>query len=217
MQTPPLLSRCFSLKRQFFSNKLEAIAANAILLAALASVAFANGPVTITTANLPNAVVDSHYSGTVNATGGCSPYKWKIVSGSLPPGLTGQPSPSFKSYTISGTPTQAGNDTFQLGVQGCGGHVSKNTYTVQVQEVATNAVDLEWNPSNSPDITGYNVYRSAISGGPYSKVNTGGLVAGTVYADTTIAPGSTYYYVTTSVNSSNQESGYSNQVQAVIP
>ena len=177
---------------------------------------FAGKPIIITTTSLPNAVVGTQYSGTVNAIDGCTPYKWSIVSGSLPPGLTGKPSSSTTSYTISGTPTATGSDTFEISAEGCGGHISKETYTVQVEQPA-NAIDLNWSPSTSPDITGYNVYRSTISGGPYSKINTGGLVASTTYTDTTVALGTTYYYVTTSVNSSNQESGYSNQAEAVIP
>jgi len=32
-----------------------------------------------------------------------------------------------------------------------------------------------------------------------------------------VSPGETYYYVTTAVDSDNQESGYSNQAQATLP
>lgn len=185
-------------------------------MVALASIAFAKGGVTITTANLPNAVVGTDYSGTVNAIDGCTPYKWSIVSGSLPPGLSAEPSSSSTSYVISGTPTETGSDTFEVSVEGCGGHISKQTYIVQVQQPA-NAVDLNWNSSTSPNITGYNVYRGTISGGPYSRINTGGLVAGTTYTDASVAQDTKYYYVTTAVNSSDEESAYSNQVTAAIP
>lgn len=216
---PPLQTlRCafFLENRKVFSTKLKASTANVVLVLALGPIALAKGPVTITTTNLPNAVVGTYYSGTVKAIDGCTPYKWSIVSGSLPPGLSAEPSSSSTSYTISGTPTATGSGTFEVSVEGCRGHSSTKTYTVQVQQPA-NAVDLNWSPSTSPDITGYNVYRSTVSGGPYSKINTGGLVASTTYMDTTVAQGTTYYYVTTTVNSSNQESGYSNQAEAVIP
>jgi fibronectin type 3 domain-containing protein len=39
----------------------------------------------------------------------------------------------------------------------------------------------------------------------------------TAYNDSTVVSGQTYYYVVTAVNASSLESGYSNQVQAVIP
>jgi fibronectin type 3 domain-containing protein len=77
-------------------------------------------------------------------------------------------------------------------------------------------VDLVWNASTSPDVIGYNIYRGNRSGGPYSKINPVPN-ASTVYTDTSVTDGNTYYYVTTSVNSDNQESGYSNQSQATIP
>jgi uncharacterized repeat protein (TIGR03803 family) len=76
-------------------------------------------------------------------------------------------------------------------------------------------VDLSWNPSIS-SVAGYNVYRSSVSGGPYSKINSS-LVAATSYADVNVQPGQTYFYVTTAVNSAGVESAYSNQASAVIP
>jgi fibronectin type 3 domain-containing protein len=78
------------------------------------------------------------------------------------------------------------------------------------------SVLLSWTGSNSPNIDGYNIYRSGTSGGPYSKLNSS-LNPGTSYTDSTVVDGSTYYYVTTAVNSNSQESTYSNQAQAVIP
>ena len=81
---------------------------------------------------------------------------------------------------------------------------------------AQHSVSLSWNASTSQNVTGYNIYRGVKSGGPYSKINPV-LNASTVYTDTTVVDGQTYYYVVTAVNSSNQESGYSNQAQAVIP
>ena len=76
-------------------------------------------------------------------------------------------------------------------------------------------VSLAWDPSTS-SVVGYNVYRGVKSGGPYSKINS--IVdPNTSYTDTGVGPSQTYYYVTTSVNSSGQESGYSNQATAVIP
>ena len=74
-------------------------------------------------------------------------------------------------------------------------------------------VSLTWAPSTSP-VTGYKVYRGTASGGPYTLLQALGAV--TSYTDTTVLSGQTYYYVVTSVNSSNVESSYSNQAQAVI-
>jgi hypothetical protein len=78
------------------------------------------------------------------------------------------------------------------------------------------SVDLSWNASTSHDVIGYNVYRGIQSGGPYTQINPV-LDASTVYTDSAVADGTTYYYVTTAVNSDNQESVYSNEAQAIIP
>jgi fibronectin type 3 domain-containing protein len=76
-------------------------------------------------------------------------------------------------------------------------------------------VDLSWTASTS-SVIGYNVYRGTVSGGPYSKINSS-LIGGTTYSDTSVSPGQTYYYVTTAVNSSNNESAYSDQAVAAVP
>ena len=75
-------------------------------------------------------------------------------------------------------------------------------------------VDLSWTASS--DAVGYNIYRGTTSGGPYTIINSS-LDSTTAYTDSTVVSGSTYYYVATAVNSSSQESGYSNQATAVIP
>lgn len=80
---------------------------------------------------------------------------------------------------------------------------------------AQHSVNLAWSPSTSV-VVGYNVYRGVVSGGPYSKVNSA-VDPNVAYTDSSVSGGSTYYYVTTAVDSSGTESAYSNQVQAVIP
>ncbi len=77
------------------------------------------------------------------------------------------------------------------------------------------SVALSWNASTST-VAGYNVYRSTVSGSGYTKVNAS-LVVGLTYTDSTVQSGTTYYYVTTAVDSTGMESTYSNQVSAAIP
>jgi hypothetical protein len=77
------------------------------------------------------------------------------------------------------------------------------------------SVALAWNASTST-VAGYNVYRSTVSGGPYAKINSS-LVAALDYTDSTVQSSTTYYYVTTAVDSSGIESVFSNEVSAIIP
>jgi len=74
---------------------------------------------------------------------------------------------------------------------------------------------LTWTASTSANIAGYNVYRSTTAGGPYTKINSS-VVTGTTYTDITTQAGVTYYYVVTAVDTSNNESSYSNQAQGVV-
>lgn len=79
----------------------------------------------------------------------------------------------------------------------------------------THSVDLSWAPSTS-SVTGYNVYSSQISGGPYSKL-TASPVGATSYTDGSVTAARTYYYVVTAVSSTSGESAYSPQVSATVP
>ncbi len=83
-----------------------------------------------------------------------------------------------------------------------------------VQPVS-HSVTLTWAASTST-VSGYNVYRSTVSGGPYTKLNST-LVAATTYVDTAVQAGQTYYYVVTSVESTGAESADSAQVSATVP
>jgi Abnormal spindle-like microcephaly-assoc'd, ASPM-SPD-2-Hydin len=79
---------------------------------------------------------------------------------------------------------------------------------------AQHTVVLSWNASTSA--TGYNIYRSATSGTGYARVNSGpdGVLS---YSDTGVQNGQTYFYVTTAVDASGQESAYSSEVSVLIP
>jgi len=76
------------------------------------------------------------------------------------------------------------------------------------------SVDLSWNASSA--VVGYNVYRASRAGGPYSKINSV-LDASTVFTDSSVQGGQSYYYVTTSVDSTGAQSPYSNEIQTAIP
>jgi hypothetical protein len=83
-----------------------------------------------------------------------------------------------------------------------------------VQAVA-HSVTLTWTASTST-VSGYNVYRSSVSGGPYSKINST-MIAGITYIDSTVTSGQTYFYVVTSLNSNNVESANSAEVTVTVP
>ena len=76
-------------------------------------------------------------------------------------------------------------------------------------------VHLAWNASPS-QAAGYLVYRSMVSGSGYSLLNVQ-PISTLSYDDSTVASGTTYYYVVTAVNASGEQSTYSNMATAVVP
>jgi fibronectin type 3 domain-containing protein len=77
-------------------------------------------------------------------------------------------------------------------------------------------VALAWNASTAATVSGYNVYRTTVSGTGYAKINSS-LIVPLLYTDATIQNGTTYFYVTTAVDATGSESVFSNEVSAVIP
>jgi fibronectin type 3 domain-containing protein len=80
----------------------------------------------------------------------------------------------------------------------------------------THTVNLSWNASTSSNVAGYNVYRAVFqtSCSSYSKINSV-LNTSTLYTDASVSNGTSYCYASTAVNTSNEESGYSNIVSNV--
>ena len=80
----------------------------------------------------------------------------------------------------------------------------------------THSVNLSWNASTSSGISGYNIYRAVFktSCGSYAKINSA-LNTSTLYTDNSVIDGTSYCYASTAVNTSNEESGYSNIISNV--
>jgi hypothetical protein len=84
-----------------------------------------------------------------------------------------------------------------------------------VQQTA-HTVGVTWTASVSTDVVGYNIYRGAVSGGPYSILDSA-PVASDAYTDSTVQSGQSYFYVVRSVDNTGTESINSTEVQAIIP
>jgi hypothetical protein len=88
---------------------------------------------TITTRSLPNGTEGTQYSETLAATGGEQPYSWSVTSGSLPEGLTLDPT----TGEISGTPTESGESTIEVTVTDKLGATAKAGYSLKVTTPAS--------------------------------------------------------------------------------
>ena len=184
----------------------------ALVLLGFGSTCFASN-VSITTTSLPNGTANTAYSAVIDASGGCTPYSWALTSGQLPAGVSMKPAAT--SLSLAGTPTTAATYSFTVSVDACGKHVSRMSYKIVIQPTANHVVDLHWTAPSGNDLAGYNVYRGP-SATSLSKINSG-LVASTLFDDSSVSNGSTYYYAVTAVEVDGTESPKSNTIEATIP
>jgi len=123
---------------------------------------------------------------------------------------------SSANLNVTFTPSAAGtlNGSVSVISDALNPTVTVSLLCTAVQPVS-HSVTLNLTP-NSSNVVGYNVYRSSVSNGPYTKLNSP-LVTSTTYTDTAVLASQTYFYVGTSVDSAGNETADSNQVSATIP
>ncbi|MGH9515286.1 MAG: choice-of-anchor D domain-containing protein [Terriglobales bacterium] len=120
-------------------------------------------------------------------------------------------------YTVTFTPPTAGSSPGSISFVSNASDASlKQTFSgAGTQTGSSHSVSLTWNPSTST-VAGYNLYRGTQSGGPYSRINAS-LLSNTAFNDAKVQSGANYFYVSTAVDSSNNESAFSNEAMAAIP
>ena len=199
-------------------------ASNSSLTIALSGTATASGQLLLSPTTLDFGSITVGQNKSLTATLGASGSSVTVSSAStsnpefslngvsFPMALAaGQSAPVSVTFTPQSSGTASGTISF-----------SSNASATLVVEaltgtgVAQHQVQLSWGASSSSGITGYNVYRGGVSGGPYTKINSA-LVVGTTYSDSSVQAGKTYFYVTTALNGSGTESAYSNEVQVTVP
>jgi len=189
-----------------------ALAATALLSASTSNLSFGNvavgksGTLSVTLTNAGNSDL------TVSRmTISGAPYSTSGVSAGLilAPG---------QSATLDATfsPAAAGNYSGSVAVASNATN-SPNTVSLSgsSSQAVSHSVSLSWNSSASA-VAGYHVYRSQVSGGPYSILDPS-VVASDVYSDSSVQAGSTYYYIVRSVTQAGVESADSTQAMATIP
>ena len=107
---------------------------------------------------------------------------------------------------------------YVLATAACGSGGSSPSQPPVTKPPTPHSVALKWAPSNTPNVSGYNVYRADYKSScqAFQKINNG-LVATTAYTDTVVADGSSYCYAATTVDSAGAESALSAYVQVTIP
>jgi hypothetical protein len=83
-----------------------------------------------------------------------------------------------------------------------------------LHHAAAATVSLGWSPSSDTNVVGYNIYYGTSSGDYTSEVAIGNVSVITV---SNLTFGATYYFAATAVDSAGNESGFSNEIQYIIP
>lgn len=76
------------------------------------------------------------------------------------------------------------------------------------------SVDLQWDPNVEPELAGYRVYWGTSSGNYSSHMDVGNKTTCTLSG---LQEGQTYYLAATAYDTSNNESGFSNQITYTVP
>ncbi len=134
-----------------------------------------NPPPAITTTSLTSANAGIPYTSTLGESGGTSPYKWTVTSGTLPTGL----SLTSNSGVISGTPTGASSGSVTFQITDAAGISASQAITVTVNPPAALTISTMSLPAGTIG-TAYSQTLQATGGVPAYKwsVTTGSLPAG---------------------------------------
>ncbi len=187
-------------------------AATALLTLSASSLSFGNvaiGTSSVLSVNLTNAGNSNVTVSKVSVSG--ASYSQSGVSAGLvlAPGQSAALDATFKpaaAGSLPGSVTLASNATNSPATISLSGDGTQTD---------SHSVTLAWNATTSA-VAGYNVYRSEVSGGPYTKINSS-IVAADSYVDSSVQGGLIYYYVVTSVTSAGVDSVDSTQVSAAVP
>ncbi len=138
-------------------------------------------PLSIVTVSLPPGNQNATYSTMLAATGGITPYTWSITAGSLPIGLSLNPS----TGAITGTPTGAGTANFTVKVTDS--QLLPANTSAQLSLTIQPAVALSITTASLPTGTTHSPYNATLAaiGGvtPYTWTITAGSLPGGLQLD----------------------------------
>jgi hypothetical protein len=119
------------------------------------------------------------------------------------------------SFTATFAPQTAGSASGSIQITSNATNSSASVALTGTGSTVQHSVDVAWDAS-TPAASGYNVYRSTQSGGPFTKLNAAPITV-LIFTDNTVSSGVTYFYTVTSVAADGSESGDSAVVTAVVP
>jgi hypothetical protein len=171
------------------------------------------GTVTVGATKSMTGTITAGGSGVTISSGASSTSEFVLSGLSFPFSLSAGQS---KSYTVTFKPQSSGTATANLKFTTGSGATASESLTGTGGSASSHSVSLNWNASTSSAVVGYNIYRGTTTGGPYGKINSA-LESSTNFVDASVLAGKTYFYVVTAVTGGGAQSGFSNQVKAIVP
>jgi len=193
MYTAPATAGSYTVKATSAADSTKSASATVTVSAPVVAVSLSPGSASLSTS------ATQQFTATVTGSSNTAVI-WSATGGTITTGGL---------YTA---PSTAG--TFTVKATSAADSTKSASATVTVSVPVQHSATLTWSPGSA--VVGYNVYRGAVSGGPYSMINTS-LNAPADYADFNVQAGQTYFYVVTSVDGSGVESLFSSEVKALIP
>ena len=145
------------------------------------SLTVAPSTLTFTSSPLPAATNGTAYSQSLQANGGTTPYTWSITSGSLPAGVTLNPS----TGVLSGTPTASGGFTFAATVTDSGSPVQTKSVSLTLT-VAPTALSITTSSLSAG--TGGTAYSQTLQATGGTTGYTWSITAGSLPIGLTLTP-----------------------------
>ena len=127
--------------------------------------------INVTPSSLPSASVAQAYSASVSANGGIAPYHYSVIAGTLPLGVTLNPT----SGTLSGTPTAAGTFSFTIQASDANAYTGSQAYSMTIS-----APTLTLSPSSIPSAAVATVYSATFSASGGTAPYSFALIAGSL-------------------------------------
>jgi hypothetical protein len=117
----------------------------------------------------PGGVTNQAYNSVLTVSGGNAPYHFAVESGSLPPGMSLNPT----TGSVSGTPTVAGSYVFQVGVTDAPlPHRGSQNFAISVTGQGGGGIRVTVSPSSANVASGQTqAFTAAVSGTDNSGVN----------------------------------------------
>ena len=138
--------------------------------------------ITVNPATLPNGTVGTVYNQVITATGGTAPYTFAVSSGTLPTGLTLNPT----TGVINGSPTTAGTFTFTItatDVNGCSG---SRLYEITI--AASGCAVITLSPTTLPPGQVNTLYNQAVTASGGTPAYTYSVASGALPTGLTLNP-----------------------------